>query len=60
MSIVEADLLGWGVLGVEYIGLDVQTVARLDQHAAQLSATEDSNLARVPHRDRSKICNCEL
>jgi hypothetical protein len=42
---VEADLLGWGVLGVQYIGLDVQTVARLDQHTAQLATTEDSDLA---------------
>jgi hypothetical protein len=45
VSIVEADLLGWGVLGVQYIGLDVQTVARLDQHTAQLATTEDSDLA---------------
>lgn len=49
MAVVGTDLLGGRVLDVEHVGLDVQSVGGLDEHAAQLAATEDSNLGRVPH-----------
>ena len=49
MAVVEADLLGRGIFGVQDIGLDVQSIGGLDEHAAKLATAEDSHLGRVPH-----------
>lgn len=54
MAVVGTDLLGGRVLDVEHVGLDVQSVGGLNEHAAQLATTEDSNLGRVPHDVGSK------